>query len=369
MGNWRRQRGRSNYNQPEIMQQQGTRSKPPLSNWKRSVPAWEKNFCSTVGLVPWGKVLEAKQSMYLYENVAKWNDSAGEEAFKNAKARFWAEINGLPCDISLPDPDIYIDDVDWNAEVDPELILDLEHDTNPAGETTEGEHVVILDTSLLRDQYTLGWGTGWGDEDAEGINKTVDTEQQTGHHGWNTGIPESSWGQNHDGWNDDTWRGGKTDSWDQNHDGWNDDSWRGGKTGSWDQNHDGWNDDSWGKGKADSWDQNDNGWNDDSWGKGKTDSCDQNHDRWKDDSWGKGKTESWDHTNSSNSHRRNVNSGDGGRRKRAEGQEGWWGKDGHKSWRVHREDNVEDCRRRNGRGRRRGSFQNHSNSRFWTETF
>ncbi|KAF8395767.1 hypothetical protein HHK36_019718 [Tetracentron sinense] len=41
-------------------------------------------------------------------NVPSWekNVSLGEEAFNNAKRRFWAEINGLPYDVSLPDPDI-----------------------------------------------------------------------------------------------------------------------------------------------------------------------------------------------------------------------------------------------------------------------
>ncbi|KAF8395768.1 hypothetical protein HHK36_019719 [Tetracentron sinense] len=60
--------------------------------------------------------------MFLDENVVQWNDSASEEAFHNAKKRFWAEINGLPHDVPLPDPDMYIDEVDWNSEIDPELL-------------------------------------------------------------------------------------------------------------------------------------------------------------------------------------------------------------------------------------------------------
>ncbi|KAI5331888.1 hypothetical protein L3X38_022014 [Prunus dulcis] len=46
----------------------------------------------------------------------------------DAKSWFWAEINGLPCNISLPDPDAYTDDVDWSLvpTIDPEVILDLE---------------------------------------------------------------------------------------------------------------------------------------------------------------------------------------------------------------------------------------------------
>ena len=37
-----------------------------------------------------------------------------------------AEVNGFPCDIPLPDPNIYIDDVDSNASVNPELYRDVE---------------------------------------------------------------------------------------------------------------------------------------------------------------------------------------------------------------------------------------------------
>lgn len=64
--------------------------------------------------------------MHLYGNVVDWDDSAGQEAFHDAKKRYWAEINGLPCDISLPKPDIYIDDIDWNPDIDPALISDLD---------------------------------------------------------------------------------------------------------------------------------------------------------------------------------------------------------------------------------------------------
>ncbi|KAM1455437.1 hypothetical protein ACFX1R_005827 [Malus domestica] len=97
----------------------------------RCVPYWERKFCTTVGSVPWRKLVETKKYMSLYKNIVEWNDSAGEEAFNNAKNRFWAEMNGLipSSDISLPDPDMYIDDIDWSSScnnIDPQLILDLE---------------------------------------------------------------------------------------------------------------------------------------------------------------------------------------------------------------------------------------------------
>ncbi|KAB2601377.1 hypothetical protein D8674_002382 [Pyrus ussuriensis x Pyrus communis] len=102
----------------------------------RCVPYWERKFCTTVGSVPWRKLVETKKYMSLYKNIVEWNDSAGEEAFNNAKNRFWAEMNGLipSSDISLPDPDMYIDDIDWSSScnnIDPQLILDLEKSKKP----------------------------------------------------------------------------------------------------------------------------------------------------------------------------------------------------------------------------------------------
>lgn len=88
-------------------------------------PLWEKKFCFLIGSVPWQKVVHTKKFMYS-NNVLNWDDSAGKEAFNNAKNRFWAEINGFPCNISLPDPDIYIDEINWDPDIDPELIKNLE---------------------------------------------------------------------------------------------------------------------------------------------------------------------------------------------------------------------------------------------------
>ncbi|OAY43247.1 uncharacterized protein LOC110619953 [Manihot esculenta] len=139
--------------------------KPPQGSWQPTVPSWEKRFCYSVGLVPWRKLLETKKSMYLYENVVKWNDSAGEEAFHNAKNRFWAKINGLPCDISLPDPDIYIDEIDWNSNIDPELYLDLEREPKYPHNKENGEEVVIFGSCLLPNQSFSC--TGWGEAEED----------------------------------------------------------------------------------------------------------------------------------------------------------------------------------------------------------
>lgn len=63
--------------------------------------------------------------MSLHKIVQEWDDSAGLEAFQNAKFRYWAKINNHQCDIPLPDPDMYIEEVEHNAVIDPEVIADL----------------------------------------------------------------------------------------------------------------------------------------------------------------------------------------------------------------------------------------------------
>ncbi|KAF3794724.1 hypothetical protein EJ110_NYTH06781 [Nymphaea thermarum] len=160
--------------------------KPPIGSWKPTVPAWEKEFCATVCLIPWWKVCEAKKIMPLYENVVQWNDSAGEEAFSNAKKRFWAKINGLPCDVSLPDPDIYIDEIDWDSidDVDPELLLALEQQEPIVAEKSKGdslnseqpgstgnnwENFVVFSCHQGNNLFPC---SGWGDGDdwARGVN-------------------------------------------------------------------------------------------------------------------------------------------------------------------------------------------------------
>ncbi|KAK7834767.1 hypothetical protein CFP56_024119 [Quercus suber] len=83
-------------------------------------------FCFEVGSMPWIRLLEAKKNISKFDKVMKWDDSAGKKAFHNAKRRFWAKFNGFPCNIPLPDPDIYIDKIDWDSKIDPQLLLDVE---------------------------------------------------------------------------------------------------------------------------------------------------------------------------------------------------------------------------------------------------
>lgn len=130
MGNWRHRPPRRIYRQeklPSVYPLPYHPEPPPPSGFcKDGIPYWEKQFCTLVGSIPWWKVADAKRYMYGNSNVLDWNDSAGEEAFQNAKQRFWADINGLSCDISLPDPSIYIDEIDWYPIIDPELIKEVD---------------------------------------------------------------------------------------------------------------------------------------------------------------------------------------------------------------------------------------------------
>ncbi|XP_010246629.1 PREDICTED: uncharacterized protein LOC104589879 [Nelumbo nucifera] len=142
--------------------------KPPSGFWQPTVPSWEKKFCASVGTIPWRRLLEAKKVTSFYENVVQWNDSAGEEAFNNAKSRFWAKINGLPSDISLPDPDIYIDKIDWNSDVDPELILDLDRDPAVPDEGDKDGKVLGLTDSLLWLNRPVPC-TGWDDAEEDPV--------------------------------------------------------------------------------------------------------------------------------------------------------------------------------------------------------
>ncbi|GAB4851679.1 hypothetical protein Ancab_031083 [Ancistrocladus abbreviatus] len=221
MENWGRQNS-ANYHQHHHRhhhqggsRQRSQSGRPPRDD-KSSIPSWEKKFCASVGSVPWWKLVEAKRLMYLFDDVVKWNDSAGEEAFWNAKNRFWAEINGLPCDIKFPDPDIYIDEIDWDAEINPELLLDLEREPAiPNNETAEEGVIVNLGVPLdLAQSFPC---SGWGDDEVEvrgGADshsppliedcvKHIDNTEDSNHHqsregdkevGFNNWEDQNDWG-------------------------------------------------------------------------------------------------------------------------------------------------------------------------------
>ncbi|KAI5331441.1 PREDICTED: bifunctional endo-1 4-beta-xylanase [Prunus dulcis] len=178
---WRRQQGEGGshsgyYSQPWKNHWSSLQKKRKPQDHSVSVPAWEKQFCMRAGSVPWGKLVETKKYLSLHKNIVQWNDSAAEEAFNDAKSWFWAEINGLPCNISLPDPDAYIDDVDWSSSnIDPEVILDLERSREPKpyyydhGQTLDPEDVVIIGLHQTVSNETVA--CTWGDFEEDLKNK------------------------------------------------------------------------------------------------------------------------------------------------------------------------------------------------------
>ncbi|XP_065868526.1 uncharacterized protein [Euphorbia lathyris] len=130
MGKWNYRRSRRffqhQYRDPASSYYDSHKPPPPLPDFTEDgIPAWEKRFCSLIGSVPWQKIVKVKEYIICHENVANWDDSGGEEAFQTAKKCFWAEINGLPYEQSW-NPDMYIDEINWNPNIDIELLKDLE---------------------------------------------------------------------------------------------------------------------------------------------------------------------------------------------------------------------------------------------------
>lgn len=156
--------------------------KPPLSPGPchQPVPLWEKKFCTSVCSISWKTLCETKKLMYMYPTIVEWDDSEGEEAFRNAKARYWAKINHLPCPIPLPDPDIYIDTVDYNAVLDPELVEDLYKQPPPSQD--DGEKGIVWDSfQFTTDTVPV---TGWGDEEDGPTIYATDQSVQIQPTGW-----------------------------------------------------------------------------------------------------------------------------------------------------------------------------------------
>lgn len=158
--------------------------------------------------------------MYCHSNVLNWNDSAAEEAFQNAKKRYWAKLNSLPCDISLPDPDTYVDQVDWNPCIDPELIKEIDG-AFFALPDEEQENVI----KNKRTKTSVSGENPWEYTDKP-LSRVLENKTQ----GWNqldchndsgnvdnTDNPwESSITREKGGLTDNAWEGGHVKSWGRN---------------------------------------------------------------------------------------------------------------------------------------------------------
>lgn len=196
----------------------------------RRVPSWEIDYCHSAR-VPWNKILASKKYIYCYPSVLNWDGSAAKEALENAKHRFWTMVNGLPCNDPLPDPDMYIGEIDWNPYMDPELMADLEGFNPDEAQNVEQLEAINEDVECAqtqhdkKNQYTIdnpwerdhvlitesskGWGR-WGDtvnlknDDPweQSSQKLVDSSKdnvwRSGNESWN--CNEKTFAVRQDGW-------------------------------------------------------------------------------------------------------------------------------------------------------------------------
>lgn len=197
----------------EVSRRKSQSKSPQGQNWKQTIPSWEKSFCKTIGSLDWETVLEMQKFSFLFDNVVKWDCSAGEEALQNAKKRFWAESHGIQCDVSLPDPDLYIDEVDWDCEVDSDLMLDLDCVRVGPSPNENCDSVIIFGNALIPSEAlpTPGWG-----EEEEEANFPKDDSNNCADNNNNKNNVEDPWeagwkkGETtkQSGWGNGEWEGG-----------------------------------------------------------------------------------------------------------------------------------------------------------------
>jgi hypothetical protein len=164
------------------------------------VPLWEREFCCYVGNISWLRFCDNKHFVGPYNNLDHWDDSGALENFKNAKARFWANYHGQPSDISLPDPDVYIDKVDQRCKVNPELVADLEKarlsfdSDNDSASVTKADKKASQNQSGNWDIYTEKPAeiSKWEPELTSPPDATWGVKQE----------PFDDWGNGNSGWGD-----------------------------------------------------------------------------------------------------------------------------------------------------------------------
>lgn len=203
--------------------------------------------------------------MFCHSNVQNWNDSAAEEAFQNAKNLYWAKINSLPCDISLPDPDAYVHQIDWNPYIDPELIKEVDSTYFALPDEEQGNDIKNKRTKI----------SGDGENSWECAGTPLSEVPETKVHGGNQGdyhVGDSADVDNADnpwecsithgngGLTDNAWEGGRIKSWGLN-EGRDDDN----QNRDWDTKYSHWGNDclgipsqkdkGWGKVRDSSWGQ------------------------------------------------------------------------------------------------------------------
>lgn len=196
----------------------------PLPDFRHDgIPLWEKKYCTLSGCVAWQKIVDSKELIYCHHNVLDWKDSGAEEAFQNAKKRYWAKVNNLPCDISLPDPDAYIEQIDWNPCIDPELIKELDNAFFNVPDEEEQENAMQYKRTKISVNGENPWecaatsvGRGLENNEVQGQNQadyhdnsenvgTTDNPWESSAIRGNQGLTDNAWEGGHDksrGWNE-----------------------------------------------------------------------------------------------------------------------------------------------------------------------
>ena len=178
--------------------------------------------------------------MSAYKNIAEWDDAAAFEAFQHAKARYWADINGLPREIPLPDPDMYIDKVNHKVVIDPKLVEDLEKQQPPCipegkKEGSNGWDSIIFENKPIP---AAGWGNAGNGSTADHHSVNWDKFVEQPHKSPMWGYSENHPSRNGDTSNSWNCRGGGGDatlqdcSWGGDR---NNHSWNNGRDHSWGQ--------------------------------------------------------------------------------------------------------------------------------------
>lgn len=217
--------------------------------------------------------------------MLKWDDSAAKDALFDAQKRFCSMINSLPHGPPLPDPDMYIDKIDWNPEIDPGLMSDLDKEYfNPdeAENLTSNEipdcnnkNKSTLDNPWeshrlenkpdIKDlaQSWKKWGDSLESKDEKwgsSVNKPF---------GWNKGLNDTSESTKHESDYVNSWNRGALHSKSPNEKGWGDAS-----------KNSGWN---CGNSRSNGWGNTDNV---DSWGDALKNSGEWNCGNSRSNEWG-----------------------------------------------------------------------------------
>ncbi|KAK9682486.1 hypothetical protein RND81_10G077000 [Saponaria officinalis] len=210
---------------------------------------WEKKFCYLVGRMPWKKVLSTKNFMHCHNNVLTWDDSAGEEAFINAKTRFWNEFNGLPSETHPPNPDIYLDEINWNPYIDPDLARELDRvyfnpddkhylPSTSSPQENNGSHEDTdnpWERGCTRNRSVQEKPLEWNHQD-DSVDLTKHINPWESHNAHDAEIKDNTWSG---AWNNSNrtetsknWRA-ESSGWKNEGTGWQD---RGGYSRNWNQN-------------------------------------------------------------------------------------------------------------------------------------